>query len=50
MEIFNSNRYVDVIVMSVVTIAQKFFKRKLVEVIVYSENYQYYQDAFSVEE
>lgn len=49
LEIFNSKGYVNVIVMSVVTIAWKFFKRKLVEVIVYSDNYQYNQNAFSIE-
>lgn len=45
----NSKGYVNVIVMLIVTMAWKFFKRKLVEVTVYYDNYQSNQNAFSIE-
>lgn len=46
----SSKGYVNVIVTLIVTIAWKFFKRKLVEVTVYCDNYQCNQNAFSIED
>lgn len=48
-EIYNSKWYVNVIVISIVTIAWKFFKRKLIKVTVDYDKYQCNQNAFALQ-